>query len=882
MDQASVDPIITPRTIHRLDYRPSDFRVRHLNLDFDLEPQGTIVRARLDIERAGKTGAPLVLDGRKLDLVSVAVNGKILSAADYTVDAEHLTIPAIGRKAMVEIVTSIDPATNTSLDGLYRSSGAFCTQCEPEGFRKITYYLDRPDVMAPMTVRMAADKAEYPVLLSNGNPVEAGDLAAGRHYAVWDDPFPKSSYLFALVAGSLAHIDDTFVTASGRTVTLGIYAAPADLDKLDHAMRSLKASMAWDEQTYGREYQLDVFNIVAVGDFNMGAMENTGLNIFNTKYVLASPDTATDVDYAGIEGVIAHEYFHNWSGNRVTCRDWFQLSLKEGLTVFRDQQFSADMAGEAVKRIGDVDRLRRSQFPEDSGPMAHPIRPDSYIEINNFYTPTVYEKGAEIIRMIRTLLGPVGFRAGMDLYFARHDGQAVTCDDFVHAMQDASGEDLSQFRVWYSQAGTPMVTSQGTYDPAAKRFSLTLSQSTAATPGQPEKAPLLIPIRVALIGPEGKALALDSSGATERVLELKTASARFDFDNIPAKPIPSLLRGFSAPVRLATDLGGAELAFLAAHDSDPVARWDSGQELAVRALLASAARPAHADAAALVDLLTDAIGTMLNDRDLDPGLGATMLMLPDAAALAEFSSPVDVAALTATVRTVRATLARRLRPILLDVYARTGPGNGDSESDLSAPAMGRRSLHNAVLRLLMAAPDTETVALADRQFHAARGMTLRIGALAALADTDGPEREATLAAFYERHKGNALTVDKWFSVQARADRPQTLDDVRLLMRHPDFTTGNPNRLRALISGFADGNFARFHDPDGEGYRLLADIIAHLDSTNPQVGARMVGPMRQWRRFAEPQRGKMEAVLKDLITRVKSRDIFEVLSKSLAP
>jgi aminopeptidase N len=532
MDQPGVDPIVTPRTILRRDYRPPDFRVRHLGLDFDLEPHATIVKARIDIERAGEAGSPLVLDGRKLELVSVALDGKTLNESHYTRDAEHLTIPGVGAKAVLEIVTRLDPAANTSLDGLYRSSGSFCTQCEPEGFRKITYYLDRPDVMAPMTVRMAADKAQYPVLLSNGNPIESGDLPAGRHFAVWDDPFPKSSYLFALVAGNLSHITDSFVTASGRTVTLGIYAAPADLDKLDHAMQSLKASMAWDEETYGREYQLDVFNIVAVGDFNMGAMENTGLNIFNTKYVLTTPDTATDADYAGVEGVIAHEYFHNWSGNRVTCRDWFQLSLKEGLTVFRDQQFSADQSGEAVKRISEVDRLRRSQFPEDSGPMAHPIRPDSYIEINNFYTPTVYEKGAEIIRMIRTLLGPAKFRAGMDLYFERHDGQAVTCDDFVQAMEDASGVDLGQFRVWYGQAGTPVVTVNGTYDATAKRFSLTLSQSTAPTPGQAEKAPLHIPIRVALIGADGAALALGPDGATETVLQLKAASARFDFDTV--------------------------------------------------------------------------------------------------------------------------------------------------------------------------------------------------------------------------------------------------------------------------------------------------------------------------------------------------------------
>jgi aminopeptidase N len=868
MDHPSVDPIATPRTILREDYKPPNFRVSHLALDFDLEPHRTTVKSRLSLTRAGDAAAPLALDGKPLD------------PADYLRDSEHLTIPKVGQTAVLEIVTRLDPAANTALDGLYRSSGSFCTQCEPEGFRKITYYLDRPDVMAPMTIRMAADKAQYPVLLSNGNPVEMGDLPEGRHYAVWDDPFPKSSYLFALVAGDLAHIDDRFVTASGRTVTLGIYAAPADLDKLDHAMRSLKASMAWDEQTYGREYQLDVFNIVAIGDFNMGAMENTGLNIFNTKYVLTTPDTATDADYAGVEGVIAHEYFHNWSGNRVTCRDWFQLSLKEGLTVFRDQQFSADQSGEAVKRISEVDRLRRSQFPEDSGPMAHPIRPDSYIEINNFYTPTVYEKGAEIIRMIRTLLGPDRFRAGMDLYFERHDGQAVTCDDFVQAMEDASGVDLGQFRIWYGQAGTPLLTASGTYDTQTRRYSLTLSQSTAPTPGQPEKAPLHIPVRIALIGPSGDALPLGDGGATETVLELKSASARFDFDNIAAKPTPSLLRGFSAPVRLTTDLSGADLAFLTAHDDDPVARWDSGQELAVRTMLANAARPMQADAGALLDQLTEAMGTMLTDVALDPGLGAVMLMLPDAAALAEYKSPVDVVVLAQTAKTVRTTLAARLRPTLLDIYGRTGPGNTDSEADLSAEAMGRRALHNAVLRLLMAAPDAETIALADRQFHSARGMSLRIGALAALADTDGPERETALAAFYERHKDNALTIDKWFSVQARADRPQTMNEVRRLMRHPDFTTGNPNRLRALISSFSDGNFTRFHDPAGEGYRLLSDIVAHLDTTNPQVGARMLGPLRQWRRFAEPQRSLMQAILKTLIDKVKSRDIFEVVSKSL--
>jgi len=577
--------------------------------------------------------------------------------------------------------------------------------------------------------------------------------------------------------------------------------------------------------------------------------------------------------------VVAHEYFHNWTGNRVTCRDWFQLSLKEGLTVFRDQQFSGDQSGGVVKRIADVDRLRRAQFPEDSGPMAHPIRPDSYIEINNFYTPTVYEKGAEVIRMMRTLLGPSGFRAGMDLYFARHDGQAVTCDEFVQAMEDATGVDLGQFRLWYSQAGTPTIQASGAYDPVSRRYSLTLSQTTAPTPGQPDKAPLHIPIGFALIGPDGEALSLGQGGETERLLELKTPSARFDFDNIPALPIPSLLRGFSAPVRLTTNMDGEALAFLVAHDDDPVARWDAGQELAVRTMLANVAH--GQDAEGLVDLLTGALRSTLTDARIDPGLGALLLMLPDAASLAEHSSPIDVPSLAATAKAVRVALSTRLRPLLLDVHARSGPGNSDSEADLSALAMGHRALHNATLRLLMASPDAETVALASRQFQAAHGMTLRIGALAALADTDGPQREAALTAFYERHKGNALTIDKWFSVQARADRPQTLDDVRRLMRHSDFTLGNPNRLRSLISAFTDGNFTRFHDGVGDGYRLLVDIVAHLDATNPQVGARMLGPLRQWRRFAEPQRGLMQAALSDLASRVKSRDIYEVVSKSLA-
>jgi aminopeptidase N len=869
-----------PQPIRRADYRPPDFRVAHLFLDFALEPRATIVRSRMEIVRQ-RGDTPLVLDGSRLELLSVAIDGRPLGAGEYSAEAGRLTIPGIAARATVEIVTRIDPEGNTTLDGLYRSSGSFCSQCEPEGFRKITYYLDRPDVLAPMTVRLEADRESCPVLLSNGNPVESGTSPNGRHFAVWDDPFPKPSYLFALVAGDLAKLEDKFTTASGRTVTLGIYAVPEDLDKLEHAMRSLKAAMAWDEQVYGREYQLDVFNIVAVGDFNMGAMENTGLNIFNTKYVLASPDTATDADYAAIEGVIGHEYFHNWSGNRVTCRDWFQLSLKEGLTVFRDQQFSADRSGAAVKRIADVDRLRRSQFPEDSGPMAHPVRPDSYIEISNFYTPTVYEKGAEVVRMIRTLLGPERFRAGMDLYFARHDGQAVTCDDFVAAMEDASGVDLTQFRLWYAQAGTPLVTAAGAYDPAAKRYRLTLSQATQSTPGQPEKSPLHIPIAMALIGADGNRLPLTPDGATERVLELRDASASFEFDNIAVRPTPSLLRRFSAPVRIASDLGGSELAFLLAHDDDPVARWDAGQELAVRALLAVVGAAQTQSAAELMSLLAEALERMLADPELDPGLGATMLMFPDAASLAEHMSPIHVDRLAQAVVDLRARLARELRSVLLDVHTRTAPGNSAPESDLSATEMGRRSLHNATLRLLASAPDAEIVRLAYRQYEAAQGMTLRAGALAALADTDGPEREAALAAFYERHKSNALAIDKWFSIQARADRPQTLSDVRRLMRHPDFTAGNPNRLRSLVSAFAEGNFRRFHDPSGDGYRLLTDIVAHLDQANPQVGARLLTPLRQWRRFADPQQGQMAAALRDLAARAKSKEIYEVVSKSLS-
>jgi aminopeptidase N len=863
-----------PRTIRREEYRPPAHLVRRATLTFDLGDEATTVAARLRIVRNGPGSEPLLLHAATdLEILSLRVDG---AEARYERDDETIRIEGTRDEVLVETVTRLWPARNTALEGLYRSSGVFCTQCEPEGFRKITPYLDRPDVMAPFTVRIEADRASCPVLLSNGNPIESGALTEGRHYAVWDDPFPKSSYLFALVAGDLGWIEDHFVTRDGRTVTLRIHADRRDLGKLDHAMQSLKKSMRWDEDVYGRVYELDVFNIVAVADFNMGAMENTGLNVFNTKYVLADPETSTDSDYQGVEGVIAHEYFHNWSGNRVTCRDWFQLSLKEGFTVFRDQCFSADQSGAAVQRINDVETLRRAQFPEDAGPTAHPVRPDSYIEINNFYTPTVYEKGAEVVRMLHALLGPSTFRAGTDLYFARNDGQAVTCDDFVQALEQASGLDLTRFRRWYGQAGTPRLAVRTRWDEAARRYEIELSQSTPPTPGQAEKQPLLIPVRTTLFGADGKRLALDAQGTTETVLTLDRDSARFVFENLPGRPVPSLLRGFSAPVRLDLDLDATSLAFLAGHDDDPFNRWDAAQQLALRALQARLA--GREDDPHLAALLV-ALRRTLNDTEVDRGLAAAMLELPDEATLALEVERVDPRALVDAVDHLHATVSRELGDVLLQAYAAS---DTNEPIVFDAPAIGRRALRVAALQVLMAVPDAQRTALAEAQAGHGRTMTERMGALRALVDAEAPAAAAALDAFYARHEGDALTIDKWFALQATARQPGALTRVRELLHHPDFTLGNPNRLRSLVGAYAASNFVGFHRTDGEGYRLLADIVLDLDGRNPQVASRLLGPLKQWRRFADPWRSAMQAQLVRIAQKPDlSRDVYEQVSKSLA-
>ena len=879
-----------PKVIRLADYAPPDFLVDAVDLEFDLAEHATQVRARLALRRnpAASRDRALALDGQHLELVSLALDGRALGPGDYARTDERLTIAGVPEAFALETVTRIDPAANTALEGLYLSSGNFCTQCEAEGFRRITYYPDRPDVMARFTTTIRADKDRYPVLLSNGNRVAAGDLPDGRHYARWHDPFPKPSYLFALVAGRLVSLDDHFVTRSGRRVALRLFVEPGNLDKCAHAMESLKRAMKWDEERFGLEYDLDTFMIVAVGDFNMGAMENKGLNVFNTKFVLARPDTATDDDFDGIESVVAHEYFHNWTGNRVTCRDWFQLSLKEGLTVFRDQEFSADMNDAAVQRIGDVRALRALQFPEDAGPMAHPVRPDQYIEINNFYTKTVYEKGAEVVRLYQTLLGRDGFRRGMDLYFRRHDGQAVTCEDFCKAMEDANGADLAQFRRWYAQAGTPVVRARGRYDAASRRYTLTLEQSCPPTPGQVEKLPFHIPVAVGLVGADGKdvPLRLDGEaapGGTTRVLELKERRQDFAFLDVPAPPLPSLLRRFSAPVRLDAGYGDGELLRLYQQDSDGFARWEAGQTLATALILravAAAGRGAAVDQAATADpAFVAAFGRVLADEAADKSLLSLMLTLPSESYLGEQMAEIDVDAIRAARERFRRALAAAHRGRLLSVY-RACRSNDPASRDRAAA--GRRALGNLALGYLAALGGEEALALCARQAREAQTMTEVQGALAALCETDAPERAAALDAFYARWKDEPLVVDKWFAVQATAPRADALDTVERLMRHPAFSIRNPNKVRALIGAFAAGNPVGFHRADGAGHRFLADRVIELNALNPQVAARMLGAMTRWRRYDAGRAASMRRELERIAAQPGlSKDVYEIASRSLA-
>ncbi|MBV9782274.1 MAG: aminopeptidase N [Acidisphaera sp.] len=870
-----------PPAIRLADYRAPDFLIDSVDLIFELDPARTVVKSRLAARRnpdATDRSAPLRLDGEALELKAVRLDGAALGENRFMLDGKALVIPDLPDAFTLDVETRIAPAENTELSGLYVSGGSFFTQCEAEGFRRITFFLDRPDVMARYTTTVVADAARCPVLLSNGNPVDAGTTADGRHWAKFEDPHPKPCYLFALVAGDLIAVRDRFVRMSGRTVDLAIWVRSGDEDKCGHAMHALKASMAWDEQVFGREYDLDVFHIAAVSDFNMGAMENKGLNVFNTKYVLAKPETATDADYQGIETVISHEYFHNWTGNRITCRDWFQLSLKEGLTVFRDQEFTADQGSRAVKRIADVRRLRVSQFPEDAGPLAHPVRPASYAKIDNFYTATVYQKGAEVVRMMHTLLGPADFRRGMDLYFTRHDNQAVTIEDFARAMQDASGIDLSHFALWYSQAGTPELTVEDAYDPERHLYTLTVRQSTPPTPGQAEKQPFMIPLRMGLLGADGAELPTRLADETEgqhgsRVLVLRNAEERFVFSDVPEAPIASLLRGFSAPVKL-RGVSPERLRSLAAHDTDAFVRWDSLQQYATGVLLDRVA--ARQGNAALDPGLIEALAATLAGAETDPAFAAEALTLPGESFLADQMEIVDVDGIHAAREQARAEIGRQLGAALRDCYARfdeTGPYRPDGA------AIGRRSLKNACLAYLSAAGD---LAPARTQFESRRNMTDVLAALGLLAASDDAARQPALDAFYASWRHDDLVLDKWFAIQAMSPRPDTLARVQELSHHPDFDLRQPNRMRALVASYAMANPVRFHDASGAGYRFLADTIIALDPSNSQVAARLVPSLGTWRRYDAGRQAHMRGELERILAAPGlSPGTAEMASRSLA-
>jgi aminopeptidase N len=888
-------------TIRRADYRPPDFLLDHVALEFDLDPKLTYVTATLDVRRNPLVGgaAPLRLDGEDLELALIAVDGHALPASAYQVRDDGLTLRlrTQSNRFQLKTVVRIDPSKNTELMGLFVSNGNFFTQCEAEGFRRITFFPDRPDVMTTYRVTIRADKSRYPVLLANGNLIEQGDLSEGRHFAVWDDPFAKPSYLFALFAGNVAMHEDHFTRASGRDATLQIYVEHGNEDKTQHAMASLKRAIEWDERRYGLELDLDRFMIVASNDFNMGAMENKGLNIFNAKYILASPAVATDDDYMNVESIVGHEYFHNWTGNRVTCRDWFQLSLKEGLTVFRDQEFSADMLGDAtsraVKRIEDVRTLRASQFPEDSGPMAHPVRPDSYQEISNFYTATVYEKGAEVVRMLQTLVGVDGFRRGMDLYFKRHDGQAVTCDDFVAAIADANGRDLTQFKRWYSQAGTPRIRVETRYDTHAYALELTLSQATPAVGGQPSTQPFHIPFAVGLIAGDGRDMPLQldgeqgSSGATTKVLELTQAKQTFRFINVGERPVPSLLRNFSAPVIVEHRYSDAELVFLSAHDSDAFNRWEAGQRLAI-AMLMSLTDGVEAGHTLSVD---DSVVTMLRTTLLDPALSpafkAQALLLPAERFIGEQRDVVDPEAIRKARRYAMRQIGQRLAADWQATYSSLhGLLQSGAEYSPDVESAGRRALRNLSLAYLAEGDAEGVLELAREQLVASTNMTDAQGALAVIVNSASPLKAEALIQLARVWGDQPLLMNKWFQLQATAmshpGEPPVVDRVRLLMRHPGFSLSNPNNVNALIRSFCMMNDAEFHRRDASGYTFwLAQVLA-LDKINPTIAARIARALDRWRKFTADRQASMRAALEEIAAqRGLSRDVCEIVNKSLA-
>ncbi len=866
------------------DYRPPDWLVETVSLDFSLHPTATRVRATLVLKPSPKaTSAPLILEGDGLSLVSLKLNGTELPPESYVVTTDRLTIPQPPNTTFaLEIETVIDPTANTQLSGLYRSNSSYCTQCEAEGFRRITYFPDRPDVMAVYTTRIEADKREAPVLLSNGNLEQRGELPNGRHYVVWHDPHPKPSYLFALVGGDLACVEDQFTTMSGRNAVLQIFVEHGKEGLTAYAMDSLKRAMRWDEQAFGREYDLDIFMIVAVSDFNMGAMENKGLNIFNDKYVLASSDTATDADFAHIEAVIAHEYFHNWTGNRITCRDWFQLCLKEGLTVFRDQEFSSDMRSRPVKRIADVRGLRATQFVEDAGPLAHSVRPDTYKEINNFYTTTIYEKGAELVRMVQTLIGRENFRAGMDIYFARHDGEAATVEQFIKCFADASGRDLTQFMRWYSQAGTPEVTTRGHYDAARRTYTLSCTQTVPPTPGQPIKQPMIVPLSLGLVGKDGHdlPLKLSADAISNTVVVLADAAATFEFVDVDERPILSINRGFSAPIKLVNGLSADDLAFLAAHDSDPFNRWQAVQTISMRLLVDNVAALRAGRKMRIDDQLIGALASIISDAALEPAFIALALIPPGEGDIArEIGRDIDPDLIFQARSAFRSAIGERLRAPLTTIYDQKMHVPGGYSPD--ATSAGRRALRNVATDLLAATGQPADIARASRQYETADNMTDRMAALGTLCLHDTPKRLQALDSFYARYASDALVVDKWFSLQATIPRPETLEKVRNLTTHPAFSFANPNRIRALIGAFAQGNATQFNRADGAGYNFIADTVLALDPKNPQVSARLATAFRTWRTLEPGRRAKAEAAL----ARVKSnpgisRDLADIVERAL--
>ncbi len=878
----------TPGTVRLADYTPPDFLIDEVELDVDIRAPHTVVRARLAVRRnpaSTSRDAPLALDADEIELVSVRLDGRPLAAHEFRFTGEHLIVPAVPDAFGLETECLIRPERNTRLEGLYAAANGYFTQCEAQGFRRITCFIDRPDVMARYTTTIHAQRERFPVLLSNGNLLAHGDEQDGRHWARWRDPFPKPCYLFALVAAKLDVLEDETVTRSGRRVRLALYVEPGKLDAVSFAMQALKRAIDWDERRFGLELDLDHYMIVAVGDFNSGAMENKGLNIFNTKYLLASPETATDTDFFNVERVIAHEYFHNWTGDRVTCRDWFQLSLKEGLTVYRDQEYGADTFSRSLVRIQEVRNLRAVQFAEDAGPMSHAVRPDAYVEIRNFYTTTVYEKGAEVVRMIATLAGREGFRRGMDLYFQRHDGQAVTCEDFVHAMADANGLDLTQFLRWYEQAGTPVLAVEDAYDERAQTYALTIRQSCPPTPGQSVKQPFHIPFALGLLGPDGRELALQLAGErrsgsapTTRVLSLRRPEERFEFVGVAQRPTPSLLRNFSAPVIVKYAFDADRLALLAAHDSDPFNRWEAIQRLALDVLVRGVDAMHAGEPVVVPEGFVRACERVLGDAQTDPAWCAEALNLPAEAYVAEQMAQVDPDAIHAVRIHVRRVLASRLREPLEETYRDcevTGPYSFDAAS------AGRRAARALCLSLLTELDDPSIRAAAWRQFEQANDMTERMAALTALSHCECPERERALAAFYERWKSEPLVVDKWLAVQASSRLPGTLERVRALAAHPAFDIRNPNKVYALIRSFG-ANQVHFHAADGLGYAFLAERILELDALNPQVAARMTRAFDRWRRFGAGRQAHARAALERIRDATDlSPDVSEVVARTLA-